>query len=78
MIILLLREVVCMDSMVDLKALLILVQAQKSFDSVIMKENKYPSAVYMEARGSFSAYCTVETYIRNLLLVKTKKEKEEV
>lgn len=32
----------------------------------------------MRAKGSYSAYCTVETYISNLMLQKTKKEKEEV
>lgn len=67
-----------MDSMVYLKRLLKLVQAHKCFDSDIMKEHKYPSAVYMEAKGSYSAYCTVETYIKNLMLQKTKQEKEEV
>lgn len=66
-----------MDSMVYLKRLLKLVQAHKCFDSDIMKEHKYPSVVFMEAKGSYSAYCTVETYIRNLML-QQKKEKEEV
>lgn len=67
-----------MDSMVDLMALLKLVQVHKCIDSDIMKKYKYPSAVYMQVKGSYSAYCTVETYIRNLMLQKTKKEKEEV
>ena len=67
-----------MDSMVYLMRLLKLVQTQRAFASDTMKEHKYPSAVYMEAKGSYSAYCTVETYIRTLMLQKTKKEKEEV
>lgn len=67
-----------MDSMVDLMALLKLVQVQKCIASEHMKEYKYPSSVYMQAKGSYSAYCTVETYISNLMLHNSKKEKEEV
>lgn len=67
-----------MDSMYDLMFLLKLVQTQKNISSDIMQEHKYPSALYMQAKGSYGAYCTVETYISNLMLQKTKKEKEEV
>lgn len=59
--------------MVDLIKLLNLVQAQKNYASDIMEENKYPSAVYMQANGSYSAYCTVETYLKNMMLQKLKK-----
>lgn len=67
-----------MDSMYDLMFLLKCVQAHKSIASDTMKESKYPSLVYMEAKGSYSAYCIVETYISNMVAQKTKKEKEEV
>lgn len=67
-----------MDFNYSLMFLLKLVQAQKSLASDIMKEYKYPSGAYMQAKGAYNAYCTVETYISNLVLQKTKKEKEEV
>lgn len=67
-----------MDSMIYLMRLLKLVQAQRFLASDTMKEHKYPSAVYMEAKGSYNICCIVETYIRTFMLQKTKKEKEEV
>lgn len=67
-----------MDSIYDLMLLLKVVQAHKIISSDTMKESKYPSSVYMQAKGSYSAYCTIETYINNMVEQKTKKEKEEV
>lgn len=67
-----------MDSMYDLMSLLKFVQAHKIIASGTLKESKYPSLVYAEAKGSFSAFCTVETYISNMVAQKKKKEKEEV
>lgn len=66
-----------MDSMYDLMFLLKAIQSHKSIASDFMKEHKYPSLVYMQAKGSYNAFCIVETYI-NLMLQKIKKEKEEV
>ena len=65
-----------MDSMVDLTRLLNLVEEQKNYAFDIMEENKNSLAVYMQANGSYSAYCTVETYIKNLMLQKIKKRKK--
>lgn len=65
-----------MDRMDDLTRLLVLVQAQKEYASDIMEENKNISSVYNLANGSYSAYCTVETYIKNLMLQKLKKRKK--
>ena len=67
-----------MDCMYDLMLLLKVVQAYKSIASDSMHENKYPSSVYMKAKGAYSAYCTIEAYISNMVAQKTKKEKEEV
>lgn len=67
-----------MDSMYDLIFLLKLVQAHKSIASDTMQESKYPSSVYMKAKGSYSAYCIVETFISNMVAEKKAAEKEEV
>ena len=67
-----------MDIKYSLMFLLKLVQAHKTISFFSMKENEYPSSAYMKAKGAYNAYCTVETYISNLVLQKTKKEKEEV
>lgn len=67
-----------MDSMYDLMFLLKIVRAHMSIATDTMKESNYPSLVYMQAKGSYCAYCTVETYISNMVVQKTKKEKEEV
>lgn len=62
-----------MDSMYDLMLLLKLVQAHKSIASDTMKEHNNRSSAYMQAKGSYSAYCTVETYISNMLAQKKEK-----
>lgn len=65
-----------MDRMDDLIHLLNLVIDQKLYAYEIMEENKNSLAVYTQANGSYSAYCTVETYIKNLMLQKMKKRKK--
>lgn len=67
-----------MDSKADLTCLLNLVQVQKNYVSDIMEKKNITSIVYMQAKGSYSAYCTVETYISNLMSQKSNEKKEEV
>lgn len=55
----------------DLDYLLHLVQIQKKISTDVMREHKYPSAVYIQAKGSYGAYETVETYIQGMLNKKT-------
>lgn len=52
--------------MSDLEYLLHLVQIQKRISADVMNENKYPSGVYVQAKGSYSAYDTVEAYIQSM------------
>ena len=59
--------------MSDLEYLHHLVQIQKKISADVMKENKYPSGVYIQAKGSYGAYETVEAYIQCMLNKKLKK-----
>lgn len=61
--------------MSDLEYLLHLVQIQKKISADVQKEHKYPSGVYIQAKGSYSAYDTVETYIQGML---DKNLREEI
>lgn len=61
--------------MADLEYLLHLVQIHKQMSADVMKEFKYPSGTYIQARGSYSAYCTVEAY---LLSMQNKNLREEI
>lgn len=59
----------------DLDYLLHLVQIQKKISADILNEHKYPSGVYIQARGSYSAYDTVEAYIQSM---QNKNLREEI
>lgn len=61
--------------MSDLEYLLHLVQIQKKISADVMREYKYPSSVYIQAKGSYSAYCTVEAYIESM---QNKNLREEI
>lgn len=58
----------------DLEQLLKLVSIQKKISFETMQEHKYPSGVYLQAKGSHGAYCTVETYINNLIFKNVREE----
>lgn len=60
--------------MCDLDYLLHLVQIQKKISADVMKENKYPSGVYIQAKGSYSAYDTVEAYLLSMQNKNLRKE----
>lgn len=61
--------------MTDIDYLLHLVQIHKKISADVMKEYKYPSGTYIQARGSYSAYDTVEAY---LLSMQNKNLREEI
>ena len=61
--------------MSDLEYLLHLVQIQKKISADVMREHKYPSGVYIQAKGSYGSYETVETYIQGML---NKNLREEI
>lgn len=59
----------------DLEYLLYLVKIQKKISADILKEYKYPSGVYIQAKGSYSAYNTVEAYLESM---QNKNLREEI
>lgn len=61
--------------MSDIDYLLHLVQIHKKISADVMREYKYPSGTYIQARGSYSAYDTVEAY---LLSMQNKNLREEI
>lgn len=61
--------------MCDLEYLLRLVQIQKGIAGEVMKEHKYPSGVYIQAKGSYGSYEIVEAYIQGML---NKNLREEI
>ena len=61
--------------MTDIDYLLHLVQIHKKISADVMREYKYPSDTYIQARGSYSAYDTVEAY---LLSMQNKNLREEI
>lgn len=60
--------------MTDLEYVLHLVQLQKQICVDERKRHKYPSHTYIEIRGAYGAYSTVETYINNLIEERKKGE----
>lgn len=61
-------------NMSDLERLLKIVCTHKKIAFEIMQNHKYPSGVYLQAKGSHGAYCTVETYINNLIFKNVREE----